>query len=93
MVIFDFVLGHWSKEISQIFVPEILACKTENKSNDREYMKIMYGNCGLINECERDLRSSEHYLSSSENKAWKVQAIEIWIHELWNNTAVLYQQS
>ena len=38
-------------------------------------MKIMYGNCGLINECERDLRSSEHYLSSSENKAWKVQAI------------------
>ena len=38
-------------------------------------MKIMHGNCGLINEYERDLRSSEHYLSSSENKAWKVQAI------------------
>ena len=35
----------------------------------------MHGNCGLINEYERDLRSSEHYLSSSENKAWKVQAI------------------
>ena len=38
-------------------------------------MKIMHGNCGLINEYERDLRSSEHYLSGSENKAWKVQAI------------------
>ena len=38
-------------------------------------MKIMYGNCGLRNEYESDLRSSEHYLSSSENKAWKVQAI------------------
>ena len=56
-------------------------------------MKTVYGNCGLRNEYESDLRSSEHYLSSSENKAWKVQAIEIWIHELWNNTAVLYQQS
>ena len=29
----------------------------------------MYGNCGLINEYERDLRSSEHYLTISENKA------------------------
>ena len=34
-------------------------------------MKIVYGNCGLRNKYESDLRSSEHYLSSSENKAWK----------------------
>ena len=43
--------------------------KRENKANDCEYMKIVYGNCGLRNKYESDLRSSEHYLSSSENKA------------------------
>ena len=33
-------------------------------------MKIMYVNCWLKREYESDLRSNEHYLSSSENKAW-----------------------
>ena len=43
-------------------------CKTEMKINNCKYMKIMYGNCGLRNEYERDLRSSE-------NKARKAQVI------------------
>ena len=38
-------------------------------------MKIMYENCGLRNQYGRDIRSSEHNLSSSENKTWKVQVI------------------
>ena len=33
-------------------------------------MKVIYLNCGLRCEYESDLRSNEHYLSSSE-KAWK----------------------
>ena len=78
MVSFDFVLGH------KIFLAEILDYKTEKKVND---IKIMYGNCGLRNEYERDLRSSEHYLTISENKVWS------WIHELCNTGAVLYQPS
>ena len=38
---------------------------------DFEYMKIMYMNCGLRNEYESGLWINEHYLSSSQNKAWK----------------------
>ena len=53
-------------------------------------MKIMYGNWELWNEYESELRSSEHYLTSSENKAWKVW---IWIHELCNTGAVHHQLS
>ena len=32
---------------------------------------IIYLNCGLRREYESDLRSNEHYLYSSEKKAWK----------------------
>ena len=35
---------------------------------DFEYMKIIHVNCGLRTEYESDLRSNEHYLSSSDNK-------------------------
>ena len=38
---------------------------------DFEYMKIMYMNWGLRNEYESGLWINEHYLSSSENEAWK----------------------
>ena len=48
------------------------------------------GTAVLRNEYEKDLSSSEHYLTISENKAWKVW---IWIHELCNTGAVLYQPS
>ena len=34
-------------------------------------MKIIYVNCGWRREYESDLRSNEHYSSSSENKARK----------------------
>ena len=34
-------------------------------------MKIIYVNCRLRYEYESDLGSNEHYLSGSENKAWK----------------------
>ena len=34
-------------------------------------MKIIYVNCGWRREYEIDLRSNEHYSSSSENKARK----------------------
>ena len=36
---------------------------------DGEYMKITYVNCGLRNEYESNVRSTEHYFNSSENKA------------------------
>ena len=38
-------------------------------------MKIMCGNYGLRNYYGRGIRSSEHNLRSSENKARKVQLI------------------
>ena len=38
-------------------------------------MKIMCGNYGFKNWYGRGIRSSEHNLRSSENKAWKVQVI------------------
>ena len=62
-------------------------------------MKIIYVNCGWRREHESDLRSNEHYLSSNEhylssneNKAWKNSGLYgIWIHDLCNTGAVLYQ--
>ena len=36
-----------------------------------KYMKIIYVNCGERNNYASDLRNIEHYLSSSEIKAWK----------------------
>ena len=55
-------------------------------------MKIIYVNCGWRREYESNLRSNEHYLSSNENKAWKNSGLYgIWIHDLCNTGAVLYQ--
>ena len=34
-------------------------------------MKIIYVNCGWRREYESDLRSNEHYSSSSENKGFE----------------------
>lgn len=57
-------------------------------------MKIVYVNCGSRNECESELRSSEHYLSSGENKAKKNPGLYvIWTHDLYNTGALLYQMS
>ena len=52
---------------------------------------IPYLNDRLRNEYESDLRSNEHYSSSSENKAWKKLGLyEIWTHDLCVTGAVLY---
>ena len=42
---------------------------------------------------ESDPCSNVHYLSSSENKAWKKNSglYKIWTHDLCNTSAVLYQ--
>ena len=57
-------------------------------------MKIMDLNCGQRREYEGDLRSNEHYLSSSENKVWKTSGLYgIWTHDLCDTGAVLYQLS
>ena len=57
-------------------------------------MKIIYVNCGWRREYESDLRSNEHYSSSSENKARKkIHACGMGIHDLCNTGAVLYQLS
>ena len=46
---------------------------------------MIYVNCCLRYEYESDLRSNKHYLSSSENRAWKkfrpVQDF-LWIHSI-----------
>ena len=39
-------------------------------------MIIINVKCGLRNEYKSDLRSNEHYFSSSENKAWEIQAFK-----------------
>ena len=39
--------------------------------NDCGYIKILYVNCGLRNKYDSNLRSIEHFLSSSENKVGK----------------------
>ena len=48
-------------------------------------------------EYESDLRSNEHYLGSSEKKAWKKKKNSglygIWIHDLCDTGTVLYQLS
>ena len=42
-------------------------------------------------ECESDLRSNEHYLSSSENKTWKkFRPVQDLTHDLCDTSAVLY---
>ena len=46
-------------------------------------MKIIYVNYGWRHKYESDLHSNEHYLSSSENKAWKNSGLYgIWTHDL-----------
>ena len=47
--------------------------KHEKNKRENEYMKIIYLNCGVtkINEYVNGHCSCEHYLSYSENKAWK----------------------
>ena len=43
---------------------------------------------------ESDPHSNGHYLSSSENEAWKNSGLyRIWIHDLWDTAATLYQLS
>ena len=44
---------------------------------------------------ESDLHSNEHYLSSSEKKAWKKNSglYGIWTYDLYDTGAVLYQLS
>ena len=55
-------------------------------------MKIIHVNYGWRHEYESDLQSSEHYLSSSENKAWKIQAcVGFEPMTSVNTSAVLYQ--
>ena len=45
-------------------------------------------------EYESDPRSNVHYLSSSENKAWKNSGLYgIWTHDLCDTGAALYQLS
>ena len=39
--------------------------------NDSEYMKILYVNCSSRNKYESTPCSYDHFLSSSEIKAWK----------------------
>ena len=46
-------------------------------------MKIIHVNYGWRHEYESDLHSNEHYMSSSENKAWKNSGLYgIWTHDL-----------
>ena len=56
-------------------------------------MKIMDLNCGQRREYEGDLRSNEHYLSSSENEAWKKHSglDVIWTQDLCDTGAALHQ--
>ena len=43
----------------------------------------------MFSEYESNLHSNEHYLSSSENKAWKNSGLYgIWAHDLCNASAV-----
>ena len=56
---------------------------------DCEYMKIIYVKSGLRDKYESDPHSNEHYLSNSENKAWKkIQACTGF--ELINTNCFLY---
>ena len=52
-------------------------------------MEVIYLNCS-----ESDLRSNEHYLRSSEKKAWKkFRPVRDLNHDLCDTGAVLYQLS
>ena len=55
-------------------------------------MKVIYLNCGWRHGYESDLRSYEHFLSSSEKKAWKKISglYRIWTHDLCDTGAVQY---
>ena len=56
-------------------------------------MIVIYLNCGYRREFESD--RNEHYLSSSENKAWKKNwgLYGIWTHDLCDTGAAFYQLS
>ena len=57
-------------------------------------MKVLYLNCGWRREYDSDLHSKEHYLTSSEKKAWKNSGLYgIWTHDRCDTGAVLYQLS
>ena len=57
--------------------------------NGCEYMEVIYLNCS-----ESDLRNNEHYLRSSEKKAWKkFRPVRDLNHDLCDTGAVLYQLS
>ena len=47
--------------------------------HDCKYMKIIYVHCGWRKEYGSDPRSYEHYLSSSEYKAWKIKLAPGWL--------------
>ena len=45
-------------------------------------MKIMLVNCGLRSEFKSNLSNNEHYLITSENRAWKsIQALAIRVQQ------------
>ena len=57
-------------------------------------MKIIYVNCEFRNEYESDLRSIEHYISSSGIKAWKNSGLNrILTHDHLDTGTVLNQLS
>lgn len=63
-------------------------------SPGRKFMKIIYVNCEFRNEYESDLRSIEHYISSSGIKAWKNSGLNrILTHDHIDTGTVLNQLS
>ena len=64
------------------------------KNNYKRQNEFLTSQKCLSRENESDPRSNEHYLSSSENKAWKNSGVDgIWLHDLCDTSAVLYQLS
>ena len=64
------------------------------KNNYKRKNEFLTSQKCLSRENESDPRSNEHYLSSSENKAWKNSGVDgIWLHDLCDTSAVLYQLS
>ena len=63
------------KSLESLWVVVLFCCFFVFFSNSRnygcEYMKVLYLNCGWRREYDSDLHSKEHYLTSSEKKAWK----------------------
>ena len=58
------------------------------------YHFVYYINTISLCECESNLHSNEHYLSSSEKRPEKILGLYgIWTHDLCNTSAVLYQLS